>query len=251
MKLRFALAVTIAILLASVVANAAADCGPLPLAVADGRIGGPITIDSAADASIVAWVTQGHSYSVEVVSTDDNARVTTLIVGNVFCPSSNSVTLTNTTLFDPSLGSEGVGARASFTATSSGFVEARIGVSSGSYPLTYKIADTTLYNPRWSTSGGFQTSWGFHNTTSSNISGTLKVYGPSGSLITTVGPFTIAAHQTVFKVTGTDVIAPNSYGSAEFTNNGPPGAIQADAYYYNSAFTVLVPSLFSPVRSGP
>jgi hypothetical protein len=251
MKAKFTLAVPLAILLASAVANAAAGCGPLPLAVADGRIGGPITIDSTNDVSIVFWVTQGHSYSVEVVATNDNASVTNLIVGNSYCPTSNAVTLTFTTTIDPSLGAEGVGTRASFTATVNGFLEARVGVLSGSYPLTYKIADTTLYNPRWSTSGGFQTSWGFHNTTGSSISGTLKVYGPSGSLITTVGPFAIAPHQTVFKVTGTDVIAPNSYGSAEFTNTGPPGAIQADAYYYNSNFTVLVPSLFSPARSGP
>ncbi len=160
------------------------------------------------------------------------------------------MTLTNTTTVDPSLGTEGKGARASFTATTTGFLEARIGVSSGSAPLTFKIADTTLYNARWSTSGGFRTSWGFQNTTSVTIHGTLTVYGPTGSLITSVGPFAIAPHETVFKVTGTDVIAPNTYGAAEFTNDGPPGAIQADAYQFNSAFSVLVPASFNPVRSG-
>ncbi len=251
MKVKFALVVAVAVLLAFVVSNAAASCTLAPLAVADGRIGGPITISSSGDASIVFWVTQGHSYSVEVATTDDFATsLSTPIVGNIFCPTANSVTLNDTSQNDPSLGLEGKAKRVSFTSSSTGFLEAHVSVSSGSYTYTYKIADTTLYNPRWSTSGGFQTSWGFQNTSSATIHGTLNVYGPSGSLITSVGPFAIAPHQTIFKITGTDVIAPNTYGSAEFTNDGPPGAIQADAYYYNSGYTVLVPSVFNPVRSG-
>ncbi len=82
MKVRLALALPVAILLASALANAANPCGPVPLTVVDGRIGGPITVSSGTDVSVVFWVTQAHSYSAEVTSTDDNAMaLTTLIVG--------------------------------------------------------------------------------------------------------------------------------------------------------------------------
>ena len=253
MKARFLLAIAITILFASAVAHAASGCSQLPFTVPDGRTLGPITITNSTDVSIVFWVITGNSYSVEVVSTDEYAihdGLSSFIVGNTYCPSSNSVTLNDITQFDPSLGSEGAGKRVSFTANTTGFVEARIGVASGSYPYTIKVADTTMYNPRWSTSGGWQTTWGFQNTTRFTIHGTLRVYDSNGSLLTTVGPFAIPAHMTAFKVTGTDVIVAHTWGSAEFIHDGPPGAIQADAYYYNSSFTLLVPSTFSPMRSG-
>ena len=253
MKVRFLFATTIAVLFATAVANAAAGCSSLPFGVPDGRTVGPVTITSANDISIVFWATIGHSYSVEVVSTDDNAfnaGLGNLVVGSSYCPTSNAVTLNDTTQFDPSMGSEGVGRRVSFTATTTHFLEARIGVTSGSYPFSVRVVDTTMYNPRWTTSGGWKTTWGFQNTTNSTIHGTLKVYDSTGALLTTVGPFAIAAHVTAFKVTGTDVIVPATYGGAEFTHDGPPGAIQGDAYYYNSGFTLLVPSTFNPGRPG-
>jgi len=253
MKVRFLLAMAMGILFASAVANAASTCSQLPFAVTDGRSIGPVTITNANDISIVFWVTGGHSYSLEVVSTDDNANqagLSTPIVGTGYCPASNSVTLNDTTQIDPSLGAEGVGKRVSFTASSNGFLEGRVGVTNGSYPFMVKVADTTMYNPRWSTSGTWQTTWGFQNTTRSTIHGTLRVYDPNGALLTTVGPFAIAAHMTAFKVTGTDVIVPHTWGSAEFVHDGPPGAIQGDAYYYNGSYTLLVPSTFNSVRSG-
>ena len=253
MKIRFLLAIAVAILSTSAVANAASTCNQLPFGVPDGRAVGPVTITNANDISIVFYATTGHSYSIEIVSTDtyaDASGISFVAVGDVFCPTSNSVTLNDTTLFDPSLGSDGIGKRVSFIANETHFIEARVSVTNGSYPFMVKVADTTMYNPRWSTSGTWQTTWGFQNTTKSTIHGTLRVYDPNGALLTTVGPFAIAAHMTAFKVTGTDVIVPHTWGSAEFVHDGPPGAIQGDAYYYNGSYTLLVPSTFNSVRSG-
>lgn len=121
--------------------------------------------------------------------------------------------------------------------------------SGGTRPYSISVSETTMFSPRWSTFGGFFTSWGFHNTTSTSLTGTLKVNKNDGTVLANP-TFSIPAGTVVFKDTRpTDLnLAAQQAGSATFTHNGPPGAIQADVFFLNSAATVVVPGEFRAVR---
>jgi hypothetical protein len=107
-----------------------------------------------------------------------------------------------------------------------------------------RVTDTTLYNPRWSTYGGFETSWGFANTTAFDISATLTVLDQNGSVLKTeqltlkAGLFTGLRAVFDFKVPA------DHAGDATLAFIGPPGGIVADAYFLNGNATVIVPSMF-------
>lgn len=112
-----------------------------------------------------------------------------------------------------------------------------------------RLVETTMFSPRWSTFGGFFTSWGFHNTTNATIMGTLRVINSAGTEVANV-TFDIPPGQVVFRDTrATNLnLAANQAGNAIFTHNGPPGAIQADAFFLNADATVVVPGKFETAR---
>jgi hypothetical protein len=113
--------------------------------------------------------------------------------------------------------------------------------------LLVSVSDTTQYNPRWSTFGGYSTQWGFHNTTNTTISGTLKIYTTAGALVSNT-TFNILSGRVVFKTSSGLAIAASQSGNAVFTHNGPPGAIQADGYMISGDGKTIVPTKFAPVR---
>jgi hypothetical protein len=105
------------------------------------------------------------------------------------------------------------------------------------------VDDTTLFNPRWSTFGGYETQWGLLNTTNKDISGTLTIYNSDGALLKTVAATIHAGQISFISARGSSVPAEHA-GNAVFTFIGPPGGILADAYFLSSDAKTIVPSLF-------
>ena len=204
----------------------------------------------------------GHSYSAEFVATIDNENTSTSIgfkdlyvwgpydIANLQqngCFAGSSVAYWATQVYSPSLARSkyGTGQWVSISSTVAGLYILSITNSQAQGTYSYRFVDTTLFNPRWSTWSGFDTSWGFTNMSDMLVTGTLYVYGSNNQLIKSV-TITIPANQQVFHSTYSyDLNLPRSRdGFAIFAHNGPPGAILADANMQNSAMTVVVPSKF-------
>lgn len=202
----------------------------------------------------------GHSYSVELKATHgdfftfhDSLKV--FSGSQVTCPAISNLVVRDTRDIDPRIHNNG--ARLSFTATDPANVGRHrilvINDSGAARNYSLSVTDTTLYNPRWSTFAGFITQWAFRNTTDADINCELTVTPNLGAGSTTPVSitFTVPAEGQLFRIigatAGADInIGANRAGFAELTHDGPPGAIIADAYFINSAGTVIVPSSFEP-----
>jgi hypothetical protein len=203
----------------------------------------------------------GHSYSVDVTQEvegfsgngqDESDFVVTLYAPSDTCPGTSSLIYTNITSWDPS-GEWANGIRYSFIAPTtalSGSLAYQIQIqnadagSGHSYRIS--IVDTTMYNPRWSTFSGFSTQWGFFNTSSTTIAGTLTLYSTTGAVVGSPVSVSLPAHAFTLKTTSGLGVAANQAGSAVFAYVGPPGAVTADAYFLNGSATLIVPSKFEP-----
>lgn len=203
-----------------------------------------------------------HSYSVEFVATTDNENTDTSIVFSNLavwgptdiaslqqngCFGHSSVTYFATQTYSPALSKSkyGSGQRIAFTAAAGGLNMVSIANKGGQGTYSYRFIDTTLFNARWSTWSGYDTSWGFTNMSDMQITGTLFIYGPNNKLLASP-QITLPAGQQVFRSSHpTDLNLPrNNAGYALFAHNGPPGAILADAYVQNANSTVIVPEKF-------
>jgi hypothetical protein len=111
-----------------------------------------------------------------------------------------------------------------------------------------RVVDTTLFSPRWSTLGGFFTSWAFQNTTDASCSVTLRVLGATPAV--PPATFAVAGESVVFRDSRpSDLNVPASQrGNVIATHNCPPGAIQADAFIINATGTVINPAKFESVH---
>jgi hypothetical protein len=203
-----------------------------------------------------------HSYSVEFVPTLDNENTSTSIrfvnamvwgpsdvsslqANGCFGPSTLSLTATQG--FSPviSHGVYGTGERLTFMEPATGLNIICISNSQAAGPYSYRITDTTMFNPRWSTLSGYDTTWGFTNMSDMTITGTLYVFG-LGNHVLAAPTVTIPANEQVFRGSGgSDLNLPrNSYGTAIFEHNGPPGSIIGDAYMVNGTATVVTYTKF-------
>lgn len=108
--------------------------------------------------------------------------------------------------------------------------------------LRIRIEETTLFSPRWSTFGGFYTTWGFQNTTNTDLSVTLRVFTAGNPSPIATSTFAVNANTVVFRDTRpTDLdLAAGQAGSVVVTHNGPPGAILMDGFMTNENGTVFV-----------
>jgi hypothetical protein len=228
-------------------------CGQPTMIVADGRI----TRSSipAATTFYFAWYnTIGRSFSVEVKSAVAayNTAPGTVTMYNDLTGANCTVPLVtrDTTSLDPFVNS---GVRRSFKAVDNlHWVKVE---NAGGTPIDYTISvsETTMFSPRWSTFGGFYTSWGINNTTSGVCSVTLDVRNQAnaavgGSPVT----FNVNAGAIVFRDTrASDLnVAANQAGKVTLQHDCPPGAIQVDAYLVNDSAVpfVIVPNKFDAVR---
>lgn len=204
----------------------------------------------------------GHSYSVEFVPTTDNDNIgTSILFSNLYvwgpgdlgslqqngCYASSSVAFYATQSYSPAVAKTkyGMGQRISLFAASAGLYVVSVTNAQAAGTYSYRFTDTTLFNPRWSTWSGFDTSWGFTNMSDMPITGTLYVYG-AGNQLLAAKQISIPANQQVFRSSNpSDLNLPrNNAGFALFAHNGPPGAVVADAYMQNGNATSTVPAKF-------
>lgn len=234
----------------------AGTCTAPTVVPADGRI---VDFDFVAQSATNFYqftAVAGRSYSVEVrqdydeVNTDINATVSG--PGGA-CPTPAALAGTrDTTALEPALPANAD--RVSFTAASAGIHKIQVvntNATTGRY-ISVTVSETTAFNVRWSTFGSFITQWGFQNTTSQPIDGTLIATTALGGVGSNTIAFTIPANSQVFRIiasTGGDInVGANRAGFAVFTHNGPPGGVLTDAFFINGPATVIVPSVFVPVR---
>jgi hypothetical protein len=139
----------------------------------------------------------------------------------------------------------GTGRRVSFTAQSAGLFVVCIANLAGSGIYSFRAVDTTLFNPRWSTYGGYDNAWGFLNVSDMAIAGILTVYDADGHAVASeqlwIGP---AAERFAYSSPSDMNVPRNIAGYATFTHNGPPGSIVADAYLENLSAGMVFVSKF-------
>jgi hypothetical protein len=213
----------------------------------------------------------GHSYAVEVADPMENSNIidpfsVELRAGHNpshgdQCHAPLVTGIVNTSATDPS-GSMGNFTRLSFIAPATyndathGYFVNVINADAAPHYLNIRVTDTTLYNPRWSTTENYITVYGFLNTTNQTIHGTLTVNVTFGSS----APATIT-----YSLNGDAGLAPGTQmlvaigpgrainmiadqgGWATLAHDGPPGGLTVDGYFSNSSS--LVPVVFEPRNS--
>jgi hypothetical protein len=209
-------------------------------------------------------VSAGHSYSVTVDQEYDpynNTDLTIQVNSEATTCTTAVVSPTVTTNAEPQI--PGAGLRESFTAAANGTYSVSVndGGPNGRY-ITVNVADTTKYNPRWSTFAHFTTQWGFQNTSNQAINVKLVATGFTNCAFSGTLNFSVPANGEVFK----DIAAqgepsnPNAAlqtnctangtaadsGYAVITNDGAPGALLMDAFFVFG--TDIVPSVVQAVR---
>src|SRR5947209_6923563 len=182
MRLFFVVVAVCSLSLFPISAHAAgSSCATGTRLVADGRV---LDFDFIAQ-SATGWyqfnAVAGRSYSVEVRDDieEDNADLNVVTL-TATCGGA-AVTTNPTTQLDPVLAANAF--RGSFTETANGPINVSVPNANGSLGryVAITVSDTTAFNPRWSTFGGFITQYGFQNTTSGTINGKLTVTQVLGS----------------------------------------------------------------------
>lgn len=213
--------------------------------IADGRIVGPVTAGAGNVAAMYFFVAPGRSYTVEIASTGSSTPSAVTGGYGVDCPTVSGGWPSNAAIMPRS---DGRVIRLAIAATTSTYIVTR--VSTGTF--TYSVSETTLYNPSWSTNGGYFTQWGLQNTTNSPITGTLTVQEASGGTATYTRDVTLPANSGVFVTTQDTFVGgpiPNGRGgNARFSHDGPPGAVNGDGFIMNGS--QIVPIGFRAVREG-
>ncbi len=221
----------------------------LAIGEADGRIQGAYQLGGGGnDISLRFAVETGRSYMVEVIKTGGFPPTLTSNINNSFCPTtdiSSGVTIRDTSLVTPSTFGGNLGLRKSIVVTGAvmgGFLDLRVGNTDpvNTTFLVFRVSETTLYSPGWSTFGGTQTFWSFMNTTNNTINGTVTLLDSTGTQVAAAG-VAIPPNQAAFPSTITMMVAPNQAGTARFTHDGPRFAILAAAAITN--FTTFFQSV--------
>jgi hypothetical protein len=203
-----------------------------------------------------------HSYSIEFVPTVDNENTSSAInFANLTvwgpndiaglqvngCFGSTSVSWTATQTYSPTIARSkyGSGQRLSFTAQVSGLYILSITNTQAAGAYSYRVTDTTLFNPRWSTFSGYDTCWGFVNMSDMTITGTLYIFNSSNQMVA-AAPVSVQPNGQVFRnSSASDLNLPrNNSGRAIFAHNGPPSSIVADSYMVNGNATVVTYTKF-------
>lgn len=223
-----------------------------------------LNIGGGQTSSFLGDLSAGRSYSLDIVSSSGiagGAATTLPVVARQPGGSDCSFPLTERTLTDPKIvvgavgGQAMAGRRFTFLAPTSGHYD--FFVTNNDFfnlarDFTARLVETTLFSPRWSTFGGFYTSWGIQNTTNAAINVTLRVIPGGSSTPLATATFSVDPGEVVFRDTRpTDLnLAANQAGNVVLTHNGPPGAIQADAFMVNESGAVVeaIPAKFDPAR---
>ena len=219
------------------------DCGAPVIVVSDGRITQSMFLQGATYWFGI-YAQAGRSYSLEFVPSTDNffstakVQIATL---SVFGPSdqlsacrgTSSVVVTQNSGYAPVIlkGPNGAGRRVSFTAASAGLHLVAVPNAGGTGAYTFRAVETSLFNLRWSTCGGYTDQWGFLNRSDMPVTGTFTLFDGNNVAIASA-QFTIPPQAEVIRTSNPgDLNVPaKQQGFAVFSHNGPPDAIVADAY---------------------
>ncbi|HEY8151116.1 MAG TPA: hypothetical protein VIK51_19570 [Vicinamibacteria bacterium] len=125
----------------------------------------------------------------------------------------------------------------------------------GASTFRVRVVETTLFNPLWSTAGGFDTVFRIYNTSGNGggCSVTLDLRRdnntPASGGASTV-TFTLGSNRSVTRTTAASdlALAAGQTGHATLTHDCPPGAIQVDAYMTAASASRLLPVGFAPAR---
>jgi len=236
------------------------DCANPVLIVPDGRI-----TQSSITQNATFWygiyATTGHSYSVEFEPPADNYAGASHVIFSqptVFgpndtlagCRGTSSVQVTPTSSYTPTIQKNGTGAgrRVSFTASVAGLYLVVLTNNGTAGNYTFQAVDTTLINVDWSTGGGFDSEWMFHNVSDMPITGVLTVYDFGNNVLSTAQTYIPPGAGVMRYSYWFDLNLPrNRTGYALFSHNGPPNAIMAINYTVNAVFTVIAPVRMDPV----
>jgi hypothetical protein len=230
--------------LAKLIHAAPTTCPNDPVLVSDGTAAESDLIVPGVTIFYTVNAKGGHSYSIDVWDTfDSTAAVAPMIKVTSDCSTSIAGVM-DVTNVDPDI-SGGFSDRVSWIQSSDQTVYIAVANPDQNTPYSYniRVTDTTQFNPRWSTYAPFDTQWGFTNTTTSSITGTLTVFDSTGTVLATItktfpaGLFTLVTA----KANGVPL---NHDGNAVFAYTGPAGAILPDAFGVNIAGTVIVPFKF-------
>ena len=236
------------------------DCSAPVLIIPDGRL-----TQSSFTQNSTFWygiyAVAGHSYAVEFEPPADNysgashAMFLPLAVYGpndalAGCRGTSSVQVTTNSGSAPTILKNGYGAgrRVSFTAATPGLYLVAVTTSGLAGNYTFRAVDTTLVNVDWSTGGGFDNEWMFHNVSDMPITGVLTVYDFGNNVVSTAGTYIPPGSGVMRYSYSFDLNLPrNRTGNAVFSHNGPPNSIMAISYTVNAAFTVLTPVRMDPV----
>jgi hypothetical protein len=246
-----------------------ASCSTATALIPDGRL---LALDYVQPGG-TAWyqfsATANRSYSVEVRDDldPDNADFTPANGGGVLfyaAPVScttpvSSTNYTDTHLTEPVAGPHATRFSIVPTVTGAYYLSVQNGSSTIGHYVTVAVTETTLYGELWTTGGGLATQFQFVSTTSQNVSCTLTLTATVGGTETKSVTQTIGPNSTPYPFTfstgtgaGAGYLGMNTResGFAVLTHNGPPGAIQADAYWSNWGTTpvTVIPMPFGPMR---
>lgn len=219
-----------------------ASCPSIKLIPGDGTSDG--FVDYAA-ASSTTWYGQiflaGHSYSIEAWDPfDPLSGNITLALYDSTC--STVISTTDTSFYVPYLYD-----RKSWIQTT--LSVAYIGVlnsdTTNGHSYHIRITDTTLLNPRWSTTPGWRTQYAFVNVGSTSITGTLTVTDHSGTVVASPSITVPAGGEYLYVLTSPS----GDYGFSTFAFVGPPGGVTADAYLINTNIGMIAPSTFNPIST--
>jgi len=258
MAIRFAFLVVCAgAILAPLVSAESTDCTTPVLIVTDGRFTAS-TFAQGATYWYGIYAQGGHSYAVEFVPAADNyLNAVTVQFGPISvygptdtlpgCHGNSTVSVTQNSGYSPVLkNGNGTGRRVSFTAQRAGLhVISITNATTGASAYSFRAVDTTLFNPRWSTYGGYDNAWGFLNVSDMTIVGILTVNDVNGHAVASAQITILPGAERFTYTTPSEMSVPrNVAGYATFTHNGPPGSIIADAYMQNLAVGVVFVSRF-------
>jgi hypothetical protein len=219
------------------------DCSAPVIVVPDGRIT-QSTFLQGATYWFGIYAQAGRSYSVEFVPSTDNylstakVQIATLSVfgpsDNLYaCHGTSSVAVTQNSGYAPVIlkGSNGAGRRVSFIAASTGLHVIAAPNAGGTGTYTFRAVETSMFNLRWSTCGGYTDQWGFLNTTDMPVTGTFTLFDGNNNAIASA-QVTIPPQAEVIRTSNPgDLNVPaKQQGFAVFSHNGPPDAVVADAY---------------------
>jgi len=226
--------------------SAPTTCPNDPVLSSDGTVTAEDSLQVGGTAYYALNAKAGHSYAIEVWDPFDlTAGVAPTITVTSDCTTS-IMGVADVTHVDPDLGG-GFASRVSWIQSSDQPLAIALANPDQTNGYTYyiRVTDTTLFNPRWSTIAGFNTSWGLVNTTNSDIVGVLTVFDQNGGVLKTYqGTFKAGLFTGLQAIQDLKVPAEHA-GDATFAFIGPPGGILADAYFLNGPLTVIVPTQFA------